>query len=106
MDTTITHVGLPRDLTRRYDELAEETGRDREELLVEALEEYLARIAAEDARIEAAIAAADHGDVVDAEVVRAEAEALLARVGVTPEQLARIEAEVRREADAVYGPCE
>ena len=106
MDSTVTHVDLPSDLTRRYGALAEETGRGREELLVEALEDYLARVAEEDARLEAAIGAADRGETVDARVVEARMEAVLTQMGVTPKQFAAIEAEVRQEADAVYGTCE
>lgn len=98
MDRTITQVEVPSDLARRYNELAEEIGRDRQELLVEALEDYLER-AADEARLAAAVAAADRGEVVDAEVVKADAEALLDRVDVPPERRAKIRAEVRAEME-------
>ena len=103
MDSTLMQVGLPRELARRYAELAEETGRGREELVVEALEEYLARLAEEATRLRAAIAQADRGDVVDAEVVHAEADAVIARLGMSSEQRAQIRAEVRAEMEVAYG---
>jgi predicted transcriptional regulator len=106
MESTITQLRLPLDLARRYDELARETGQSREDVMVEALGSYLDQRAEDDARLRAAMAAADRGDVVDAAVVDAEAEAFLRGLGVTPDQLAAIEAEVRREADAAYGLCE
>jgi predicted transcriptional regulator len=103
MDRTIIQVGVPSAVARRYDELAEETGRGREDLLVEALEAYLARVAEDNARLEAAIAAAKRGEVVDAEVVRAEAEARLLERGMTREQIAAIRAEVFAEMEEAYG---
>ena len=97
MDSTITQVGLPSELTRRYDELARQTGQSREDVLRIALEAYLAQIGEEDARLATAIAQADRGEVVDAEQVHAENESFLRQRGVTPEQLAALRAEVFAE---------
>ncbi len=57
----------------------------------------------DEARLEAAIAAADRGEVVDANEADAEMEARLLARGVTPEQLAAIRAEVFAEMEAGYG---
>ncbi len=100
---TVMQLHLPDDLTQRFDELAQHAGQSREQVIVEVLEAYLAQIAEEDARLKAAIAAADRGEVVDADAADAEMEAWLLARGVTPEQLAAIGEETQREAEAFYG---
>lgn len=60
--------------------------------MLEVLEAYLEQIAE-----------ADRGEVVDAEVVHADAEALIAQLGVSPEERAKIRAEVRAEMERAYG---
>ena len=99
----ITQVNLPSDLAQRYDDLARHMGWQPEDVLRAALEAYLIQIDDEDARLESAIAEADRGDVVDAEQVDAENEAFLFQRGVTPERLAAIAEEVRRETEHAYG---
>jgi predicted transcriptional regulator len=99
----VIQLQVPDELTRRFDELAQHVGQSREEVIIEVLEAYLAQIAEDDARLEAAIAAADRGEIVDAEVVSAENEAYLRTRGVTSEQLAAISEEVRREFEVFYG---
>jgi len=68
-----------------------------------ALELGLQQLADDHPRLTAAIAAADRGEVIDAEDVHAEVEALLQARGVTLEQLAVLRAEARAEAEALYG---
>jgi predicted transcriptional regulator len=100
---TVLQLEVPDEITQRVDALARHAGQSPEQLILEVLADYLAQIAEEDARLEAAMAAADRGDVVDAEVVRAEDEAYLLSRGMTREQLDAIGEEVRREYDAFYG---
>ena len=100
---TVTHLQLPDEITRRYDELAQHAGQSREHVMREALEAYLARLADADAALAAAIAEADRGEVVDVDAIHAEDAAFRARLRLSPEQLAAIKAEVEREADAFYG---
>jgi predicted transcriptional regulator len=99
----VIQLQVPDDMTRRFDELAQHAGQSREEVILEALEAYLSQIAEDGARLEAAIAAADRGEVVDAEVAHAEDEAMLLARGVTPEQMAAIRAEVFAEMEGAYG---
>jgi predicted transcriptional regulator len=102
-----TTLNLPDDLAKRYDELARAVGTSREEVMQTALEAYLGQLAEEKARLATAIAAADRGEVVDAEVVHADDTALLTRLGISPEQRAALHAEVEAEATAFYGvSCE
>ena len=98
-----TTIDLPDHLYQRLAELAQHTGQSTESVLVETLETALTASDEDDARLEAAIAAADRGETIDADVVHAEAAALLAARGVTPEQMDTIRSEVRAEAEAVYG---
>lgn len=100
---TVTQLQLPDDLTRRFDELAQHAGQSREQVMVEALEAYLAQIAEEAARIEEARAEIARGEFVTAEEIRAEDAVFRAQLGLSPEQLAVIKAEAEREADAFYG---
>jgi len=94
---------IPDTMRDRFEALAQQTGQRREDMMLSALEAYLAEVAEERIRIEEARAEAARGDVVDAESVYAEAAAMLLARGVTPEQLAAIKAEAEREADAYYG---
>jgi hypothetical protein len=57
----------------------------------------------EDMQMEEAITQANRGDLVDAEQVHAEAEALLLQRGVTHEQLVALRAEVFAEMEEAYG---
>ncbi len=97
-------LDLPDEVGKRYAELARHTGRLPEEVMAEVLQTYLDQVAEDTARLEEAIAAADRGETVDAEVVHAEAEALIAQSGgVSLEQRAPIRAEVRAEMERAYG---
>lgn len=98
-----TQLPIPEDLAARFDELARYAGQSRERVILEVLEAYLARIAEEDARIDEARTQIARGEVVDAEEIRAEDEALLARLGVSPEQLVVIDEEIAREFETYYG---
>lgn len=100
---TVVQVQVPDEMARRFDEVAQQVGQSREQLLLDVLETYLARIAEEDARIDEAHTQIARGEVVDAEEVTAEAEAMLLARGMTREQLTAITAEVEQEADAFYG---
>lgn len=100
---TPTQATVPAELADRYEELAQQAGRAREEVMLAVLAEYLAIRAEEDARVEAAIAAADQGEYVEADVVHADAEALIARAGLGAADRARIRAEVRAEMEGAYG---
>jgi predicted transcriptional regulator len=99
----VTQLQLSDDLIKRFDALARYAGESREHMMRVALEDYVARMDEEDATVAAAIAQAERGDLLDAEIVRAEAEAMLLARGVTPEQMAAIRAEVRSEMEAAYG---
>jgi predicted transcriptional regulator len=99
----VIQLQVPDNIRQRFDELAQHAGQSREEVIIEAMEAYLAQIAEEDAAVAAGIAQADRGEVVDAEVVSAEAKAILLARGMTREQLAAIRAEVRAEMEAAYG---
>jgi predicted transcriptional regulator len=79
---------VPNDFLERFDELARHTGQPREDVMIQALEAYLARIAEEDARLETARAAVARGEWVDADEADAQMEAWLLTRGITPEQLA------------------
>lgn len=92
-DDPVVH---PEDLATRFDEMARYAGQAREQVMLEVLESYLAQIAEEDARIDEARAQVARGEVIDAEEIRAEDEALLARLGVATEEIAR-------EFEAYYG---
>jgi len=94
---------VPDTLTERYDVLAQQIGQQPENVMLKALESYLLQIAIDDARLVDAIAAADRGEVVDAEAVSAENVAYLRSRGVTEEQLAVIGSEVKREVETFYG---
>jgi predicted transcriptional regulator len=59
----VTSARLPEDVRARCDELARLTGRSRNELLVEALEQYLEREFNEIARIQEGLDQIDAGDV-------------------------------------------
>jgi len=100
---TLTQLQLPDEITQRYDELARHTGHSRERVMREVLEAHLTQVAAKDASLAAAIAEADRGEVIDMEEIHAEDQVFHAQLGLAPEQLAAIEAEVEREADAFYG---
>jgi predicted transcriptional regulator len=108
MQNILTRLQLPADLTKRYDDLAQKIGQSREAVMLAALQAYLTHVAEGDERLEAAIAGAERGEIVDAEEVHADAEALIAPLGVGPEQRAQIRAQVRREMEKAYGvsPCE
>jgi predicted transcriptional regulator len=103
MPSTLTQLAIPNEFLQQIDELARHTGKRREDVMLDALEAYLAQIAEEDAGLEAAIAEADRGEVIDAEAIHAEDRAFLASLGLPPEQLAAIRDEVRREAEAFHG---
>jgi predicted transcriptional regulator len=103
MQSTMTQLAVPNEFLERIDELARHAGKRREDIMLEALESYLAQIAEDDAALQAAIAEADRGDVIDADVIHAEDAIFRARLGLAPEELAAIRDEVRREAEAFYG---
>jgi len=71
--------------------------------MVAALETYLAGLAGDDARLAAAIAAADRGETVDSDEADSEIEALLRARGVGAGQLAAAREEAQRELKAFYG---
>lgn len=100
---TLTHLQLPDEITQRYDELARHAGHSRERVMREVLEAHLTQVAEEDASLAAAIAEADRGEVIDMEEIHAEDQVFRAQLGLAPEHLAAIKAEVEREADAFYG---
>ncbi|HWE61254.1 MAG TPA: ribbon-helix-helix protein, CopG family [Chloroflexota bacterium] len=101
MHGTLTQLTVPNDFLARFDELARATGQHREDVMLAALEAYLREIAEEDARIEAA---SQRGEIVDVEVVHADGEALIARLGgINPDERAKIRAQVRAEMEAAYG---
>jgi predicted transcriptional regulator len=102
----MTHLAVPNEFLQQIDEVARHTGKQREEIMLEALEAYLAQITEEDAGLEAAIAEADRGEVIDASVIHAEDAAFLAGLGLPPEQLTAIRDEARREAEAFYDRIE
>jgi predicted transcriptional regulator len=97
-----TQLQIPDEISQRFEELAQYFGQSREQVMLEILEAYLAQVGAEAERITQARAQIAHGKGIDAEEIKAEDEALLARLGVTPEQLAVIDEEVCREAEAFY----
>ena len=103
MDSTQTQVTMPAALAHQYEELAHTTGQRREDLMVAALEAYLAGLGGDDARLAAAIAAADRGAKVDSDEVDSEIETLLRARGVSAVQLAAVREEARREVEAFYG---
>jgi predicted transcriptional regulator len=98
----VTQLELPEEMAQRLDALARHVGQSREDLMRAVLADYLAHVAEDEARLEAAIAAADRGEVVDADEADAEMEAQLLAHGVTPEQLAAIRAEVFAEMESDY----
>ena len=103
MQSMVTQLQLPADLAGRYDDLAQKSGQSREAMMLAPLQAYLMHIAEEDERLEAAIAGAERGEVSDAEEVHADAEALIAPLGVSREQRAQIRAQVRYEMEKAYG---
>jgi predicted transcriptional regulator len=106
MSSTTTEIQLPDYLAHLYDGMAREAGVSREAVILQALEAYVAPTAEDEARLLTSIAEAEAGDVIDAEALEAETEAYFLQRGMTREQIAAIEAEVEREADAFYGTCE
>lgn len=100
---TPIRLTLTTELADRYEALAQHRGQPQEDLMLAALADYLDARAAEEARLDAAIAAAARGEVVDAAVVHAEEEARLLARGLTPEQLAAIRTEVFAEMEDAYG---
>ena len=100
---TLTQLQLPDEITQRYDELARHAGHSRERVMREVLEAHLIQVAEEDASLAAAIAEADRGEVVDIEEIHSEDELYRTQLGLAPEHLAAIKADVEREADAFYG---
>jgi len=100
---TPTRLTLTTELADRYEALARHRGQPREDLMLAALTDYLDARAAEETRLDAAIAAAARGEVVDAAVVHAEEEATLLARGLTPEQLIAIRSEVFAEMEGAYG---
>src|SRR5260370_5269255 len=61
--STVTSVRLPDDMRARYDELARLTGRTRNELIIEAMGQYLERELHELALIQEGLDQIDSGDV-------------------------------------------
>jgi predicted transcriptional regulator len=59
---TVTSIRMPEDLRRRYDELARVTGLTRNDLLLEAMEQYLERELHEIALIQEGLAQIDAGE--------------------------------------------
>jgi RHH-type transcriptional regulator, rel operon repressor / antitoxin RelB len=84
MNTSTITIQLPQDITTQYDVLAQATGRSRETLIGEALQEYLVREVEDLARIAQAVAQADRGEFVTDE----EMEGLFTEFGGTPDQRA------------------
>ncbi len=99
MTTSTTIIQLPSDLTTQYDALAQVTGRSRESLIGEALHEYLAREIGDLARIEQAIAQADHGDFATDD----EMEELFTEFGGTHDERAALQAAMNESLRAAYG---
>jgi predicted transcriptional regulator len=97
------HLAIPDEMAQRFEEVAQSAGQSREQVMLDILAAYLAEIAAEDARIDEARAQMKRGEVVELEEIRAEDAALLARLGLSADELATIKAEVEAEADAYYG---
>ena len=100
---TPIQLTLTTELADRYEALARHRGQPREDLMLAALTDYLDARAAEEARLDAAIAAAARGEVIDAAVVHAEEETMLLARGLTTEQLAAIRTEVFAEMEDAYG---
>jgi len=100
---TPTQLSLTTELANRYEALAQHRGQPRENLMLAPLADYLDARAAAEARLDAAIAAAARGEVVDVAVVHAEEEATLLARGLTPEQLIAIRSEVFAEMEGAYG---
>ena len=71
--------------------------------MVAALEACLEELGGDDARLAAAIAAADRGETVDSDEADSEIETLLRARGVSAVQLAAVREEARRDVEASYG---
>jgi RHH-type rel operon transcriptional repressor/antitoxin RelB len=99
MSTTTTAIHVPSDLTAGYDALAKATGRSRDALMNEALQEYLAREAEDLARLERAISMADRGEFASEE----EMESLYAEFAGTPEERAALRKELDASLRTAYG---
>jgi predicted transcriptional regulator len=100
---TTIELQVPDEMTARFDQLAQYAGQPREQVMLDILAAYLEELAAEDARVDEALAQVERGEVVDADEVFAEAEATLLARGITPDFVAAVRAEAEQEADAFYG---
>jgi predicted transcriptional regulator len=100
---TTIELHLPDEMTARFDQLAQYAGQPREQVMLDILATYLTDLAAEDARIDEALAQVERGEVVEADEVFAEAEAALIANGITLDFIAAMRAEAEQEADAFYG---
>lgn len=98
-----TTLELPDELGKRYEELARQAGEQPEAVMREALEAYVDHLAEDSRRLDAAIAAADRGELIDSDAADDEIETLLRARGVSAEQLAVLRAEARAEVEAYHG---
>lgn len=98
-----TTIDVPDHLYQRLAAVARLMGQSLESALLETLDYALTTPEEDDARLAASIAEADRGETVSLEAIQAEDEALLDRLGITPEQRSAIRAEVEAEATAFYG---
>jgi RHH-type transcriptional regulator, rel operon repressor / antitoxin RelB len=99
MNTSTITIQLPYDLTTQYDVLAQATGRSRETLIGEALQEYLVREVEDLARVAQAVAQANRGEFATDE----EMEELFTEFGGTPDARAALRAEMDESLRAAYG---
>lgn len=93
MAQTITSIRLPDELRGKIERLAQATGRGKNFLMQEAIEQYVENEAWQVAQIEEGLRADDAGEHMPA----AEMEAFWTR-GTTPESMARAERQIRDEA--------
>ena len=103
MNAASTTIPLPPDIAAQFDRLATATGRSRQHLMTEALREYAARELDEMAALEASIAAADRGELVELEALREESAAMLVGRGLSAERQSSLGEAVDRELRAAYG---
>ncbi len=99
MDTSTITIQLSSDLTTQYDVLAQATGRSRETLIGEALQEYLVREVEDLARVAQAVAQADRSEFATNE----EMEGLFTEFGGVPDQRAVLRAEMDKSLRTAYG---
>ncbi len=99
MPTLTTTIRVSVDLIEQYDVQAAHAGRSRDDLIAEALQQYLTAVLDDVRLTQKAIAEADRGDLIDAEVVDEEMAAWLEEHGVSRERQAAIGARIEAESD-------